>query len=531
MKTKKNRVISPTAGMQPLAVIDIGATAIRANIAETDGHGAVRVLESLHQAVNLGRDTFAGGMIEPERTEQCVAILKRFRTVMRRYGIVSGEAMRAVATSVRDAANVDFFLDRIFMATGIRVQVIEEIEVHRLTYMALQQVFAARPALAQGDVLTVEIGGGSSKLLLIRDGLVTFAASVKLGSLRLRELVENDKTPIHQVRALLDQHIRRIIEPLRLSLPAGNVPTLIMGVADFPFAVSQFFATAPESPVIRLTRKTLAAAERVITLSPEALVQRYHLSFEEAETAGPAMLTHVRLAQVFAAREVYAARVSLRQGMLIEAAAGRQGAKRFREQVLHSALVLGRRYGIDERHARHVSDLAVRFFRDFQDEHGLSEQHEILLRTAALLHDIGSFISNRGHHKHSMYLVANSELFGLTAHETRLVAVIVRYHRRALPCAQHVEFMALNRDDRAVVTRLASLLRLADALDRGHSQAIRNLRLTRNDRELTLATGDLEDVALERAGLREKADLFEITYGRQVVLRSAPLLKAPEYHG
>lgn len=520
----------PADAPRVLAVIDIGATAIRADIAETSA-GGVKVLESLHQAVNLGRDTFTGGVIEPEKTEQCVLILKGFRDVMLRYGIASGDAIHAVATSVRDARNVDFFLERIYMATGIRVRVIAELEVHRLAYMALQNVFEARPVLALGQVLAVEIGGGSSKLLLIRNGFVEFADSVKLGSLRLRELVELDRTPASRVRALLDQHIRRVIEPVRRTLPTDTTPTLLMAVGDCPFAISQFFAAAPESPVVRVSRKMLAAAERVIAVSPETLVRRYHLPFDEAETAGPAMLTHVRLAQVFGAREVYAARVNLRQGLLIEAAAGAQWTARFREQVLRSALALGRRYEFDEQHALHVSRLVVQLFRELKVDHGLGEQHEILLQAAGLLHDVGAFISNRGHHKHSMYLVAHSELFGLTAHDIRLASVIVRYHRRALPCADHPEFMNLDREDRTVVLRLASLLRLADALDRGHSQAIRAIRMQLGDKELALVAGDLEDLGLEQTGLREKADLFEITYGRRVVLRSAPSLKAPEYHG
>ncbi len=520
----------PTSSVYPLAVVDIGATAIRAEIAESRG-GHVRVLESLHRAVHLGRETFTGGMIDSDKTAQCVSILRGFRDVMRSYGIESSESIHAVATSIRDAANMDFFLDRIFMATGIKVKVIAEIEVHRLTYMALQRVFEARPSLARGDVLAVEIGGGSSKLLLIRDGFVVFADSVKLGSLRLRELVEIEGTPLHRVRALMEQNIRRIIEPVRRTLPVDKTPTLIMSVGDCPFAVSRFFTATPDHPVVKVTRSMFAAAERVITISPEKLVRRYHLTLDEAETAGPAMLTHVRLAQVFGARNVYAARVNLRQGLLIEAAAGTQWAARLREQVMRSALALGRRYEFDEEHARHVSHLALLLFRELRDEHGLTERHETLLQVAGLLHDIGAFISNRGHHKHSMYLIANSELFGLTAHDMQLVSVVSRYHRRALPRAAHLEFMAMDRDDRAVILRLASLLRVADALDRGHSQTIRQVRITRNEDNLTLATDDVDDVGLEQMGLREKADLFEVTYGRRVVLSAIPDVRGKEYHG
>ena len=144
---------------RPVAVIDVGATAIRMVIAEIDATGQVHQLESLQQGVPLGKDTFTKGRIRPETIEECVNILRGYRRVMREYGVAKNDQIRAVATSsVREAENRDAFLDRVYTATEIDLEAIEEPEVTRLTYVAVQDVLRDQPQLAGGNVLIIEVG-------------------------------------------------------------------------------------------------------------------------------------------------------------------------------------------------------------------------------------------------------------------------------------------------------------------------------------------------------------------------------------
>ena len=129
---------------------------------------------------------------------------------------------------------------------------------------------------------------------------------------------------------------------------------------------------------------------------------------------------------------------------------------------------MAEKYQVDLDHARSVADVAVRLFDAFQADHGLGPRQRLLLRVAALLHEVGGFVSSRAHHKHSEYLIANSEIFGLNRHETVLVSQIARYHRRSVPRPSHPSYMALPRESRIIVNKLAALLRVADALIRGH---------------------------------------------------------------
>jgi exopolyphosphatase/guanosine-5'-triphosphate,3'-diphosphate pyrophosphatase len=228
----ENPAVVPPAGARTAAVIDVGSTAIRMEIAEIGAGGAVRTLESLQQPVHLGKDTFTTGRIQQSTIEECVRILKGFRRVMEEYGVTEPGQVRAVATSsVREAANRETFLDRVYMATRINVQAIDEAEETRLTYMAVQEILQQEPDLKRGDALVIEVGGGDTELLLIQDGYVTYSNTFRLGTLRMRETLGTQHTSPQRALATLLKQIQLSADQIRRSVPvarttrAGLVPS------------------------------------------------------------------------------------------------------------------------------------------------------------------------------------------------------------------------------------------------------------------------------------------------------------------
>ena len=161
----------------------------------------------------------------------------------------------------------------------------------------------------------------------------------------------------------------------------------------------------------------------------------------------------------------------------------------------------------------------------------MDERYELLLRIAGLLHEVGVFISDRGHHKHSMYIILNSDLFGLTRKEITLIALVARYHRRAMPRAYHTEYTSLDRDDRLAVAKLAAMLRLADCLDRKHLQDLKNVTFSREKDRFVITVNDVPDLALEQLALRDKANMFEQIFGAKVALRTAVSADEAITHG
>jgi exopolyphosphatase / guanosine-5'-triphosphate,3'-diphosphate pyrophosphatase len=199
--------------------------------------------------------------------------------------------------------------------------------------------------------------------------------------------------------------------------------------------------------------------------------------------------------------------------------AGRVSADDFEQQVLASADALGRRYRLDREHGRHVAMLAACLFDELREEHGLSDRERLLLKVASLLHDVGIYVSLRAHHKHSQYILAESQIFGLSAEETAIVSNIARYHRRGTPQRSHVPYVALDRRDRIVVNKLAAVLRIANALDAEHVQKVRNLHVTRRGSTWVLQLEGTGDLTMERLAATARADMFVETFGRQILVQ------------
>lgn len=533
-KTTSTPQSSAAAGASRLvAVIDIGASGMRLRIAEILADGAVRTLDSLQQAVHLGKDTFTTRRIQTSTVEECVKILKSFRRIMEEYGVTRPDQIRAVATSaVREAENRASVLDRLYMSTQINVETIEGAEENRLTYIAIHDALKQEKRLQKGNAIIVDLGGGSTELLLLEEGLVTFAHSYRLGALRIRETLETYRAPVDRIRALLDQHIRRVVNQLHHTVPVKRVGAMVAVGGDAQFAASLLSPSWADKRVVSLDLKSFCnLADKLATVPVDDLVRQYRIPYQEAETLGPALVAYKQLARVFGVKSILVPKASLRDGLIAEIAAGSAWTEEFSAQAIHSAITLGEKYAFDRRHAEHVAGLSVQLFRALQADHGLDRRYELLLRIAALLHEIGNFVSDRSHHKHSMYLILNSDLFGLGRKDITLIALVARYHRRAAPQPYHEEYQALDRDGRVAVAKLAAILRVADALERNHLPGQRAVSFEREKDQFVVIIQDGQDLTFERLALKEKGNLFAEVYGMPVTVRAGRAARSESIHG
>ena len=505
----------------PVAVIDIGATSIRMAIAEIDSSGSFRSLESLTQAVALGKDTFTGRRIRKPAMEDCVRVLKSYRRLLQEYGITRPDQMRVVATSaVRESLNRLAFIDRIFIATGLEVEVLDEAEVNRITYLGIQPFLQSDPSLAQSRTVVVEIGSGSTELLMVRGGNVIFSNTYRLGSLRLLSQLESYTVPQGKLHQLMERQIERFVDQITEQLDThGPVEMVAMG-GDVRFAASNLLEDWDGESLASIPIQQFEAfARSILPMSEEAIVHRFGISFQDAETIGPALLSYSLLARRLGCSLVRVATTNLRDGLLQDLAHRDSWTAEFRNQIIRSAIHLGRRFGFDEKHARHVASLSRKLFTDLQAEHSLDSRWELILYLAALLHEIGLFINVKSNHKHAMYMIRNSEIFGLSRKDSLLVSLVARYHRRSSPQPSHEGYATLDRQDRVAVAKLASMLRLAIALDESRSQRIASFRCRKQSDRWVIAVAGVEDLSLEQLALRQSGNLFEETFGCGVLLR------------
>lgn len=504
------------------AVIDIGSTSIRMVVAQIHEDGRFQMLDSLHQSVAIGRDTFTRSRITRTTVEDAVKVLRSFSTILREYNIDLRTDVRAVATSaVREARNRIEFLDRVYIATGINVEIIDGSEVNRLTYLGIRPLLQKNAVLRENRLLVVEVGGGSTELLGIDNGSVSFAHTYRMGSYRLREKMEQRAADLSS-KAVLESEIDSAVRQLRETVDGDEQETALLLLGSEARLTARFLLKDwDESTLARIRISELSKlAASVSGMDAEQIALKYKISFEEAQTLGPSLQIHTRLARTFGLRQVFVCGVTLREGLLAETALGNVWAADFVEQILHSAKEIGKKYEAHQPHAECVARHARAIFLALEREHQLEYRYEIILAVAAQLHDIGMFISNAGHHKHSQYLILNSDIFGLGREDIRLVAMVARYHRRALPGTSHLDYAALSREDRLVVNKLAAILRVADALDRTHTETIRDIKVIPEEDQVLIEIKGRNDLVTEKRALSEKGVMFEQVYGRPIVLRS-----------
>lgn len=500
----------------------MGSTAVRLVVAQVYGNGSFQTLDSLQQSVAIGSDTFTRGQISRSTIEETVKVLRNFSSVLAEYNIDLRKDVRAVATSaVREARNRDEFLDRVYMATDINVEVIEGTEVNRLTFLGIRPVLDSNAVLQRDRLLVAEVGGGSTELLGLENGRVAFAHTYRMGSYRLRETMDAIEGSLARRHEVLEMEIDAGIRQFKESVEDhARKPALLLLGGEARLTARLVNPDWDETTLIQIRIADLTQlAQRVSKMDAEKVAKRYHLSFEEAQALGPALEIHVRMAAAFRLKRVYICATTLRDGLLAEAAAGNVWSEDFVEQILGSVGEIGRKYQLDQAHADCVTKHALTLFGALADEHGLDYRYEVILTVAAQLHDIGLFIGNSSHHKHSMYLIENSDIFGLGKEDIRLTALVARYHRRALPQNGHPGYAALSRDKRLVVNKLAAVLRASDALDRSHSQAISNIRVVLTEKALVMETDNTGDFTAERRALADKGRMFEQVYGRTISLR------------
>jgi len=212
--------------------------------------------------------------------------------------------------------------------------------------------------------------------------------------------------------------------------------------------------------------------------------------------------------------------LSIREGVIISQLSGPEHLAReeFNDQIIASAVNLGKRYHLDEAHSSYVTRIALKLYDELEGELGLDRHARLLLQIASILHDIGSFIRSSDHHIHSQYILGHSDIFGLNKDDMNILSNVVRYHRSEVPSPTHLGYISLPRSDRTMVLKLASLLRIADALDRGHSQHIKDFDIELTRDTLILRAKGTHDVTLERLALDEKADLFEEVFGYKLIM-------------
>ncbi len=520
--------------MPRFAALDLGSNALRLRIVEAqasnpgreqlslipDAGSPWREVLSLRAAVRLGSEVFVTGKLASGSIGQACAALREFRQAMDDAKV---DVYRATATSaVREASNKATLVERARREAGIELEVIEGIEEARLIQLAV----ARRLGLGDRRALLVDVGGGSTELTYLDRGRSVWAISLPIGTVRLLEMYLRTPSAVDRARQKL------LVEGVDRAL-AEAVPTLKKMPFEIVVGTGGSLDTLCElcpakgghagyaRAVDVASMKTLLG--KLFALTPDQRRESFGLRPDRSDTIVTAASIFLRVAELFKASAIVAPGVGLKEGILeelVDKYFDRWDTESENRSVLDGCVRLGKRYGFDQAHGELVASLAATLFDDMREFHGLGERERLLLRAAALLHDVGDYVSYGGHHKHSYYLIQHSDIMGLTPGERAVVANVARYHRKSGPDPAHPNFRDLDKDARTKVRSLAAILRIADALDREHLGKVKSVRaeIDGKGRKMTLFVTGEEDRELEEWTVRAKSELLRDVFDLDVAI-------------
>lgn len=507
----------PPLETRTLAAVDIGTNSIRLQIGQLLPDGTIEVLEKAYRMVRLGQDSFRRGRLEPETMQAAVSILREFKRMIDLY---KAYPVWTVATSaLREARNADVFCDRVLLSTGLVVDVIDGSQEGRLTVGAVRAALNEKPPSLGAHTLMCEVGGGGTMLTLLEHGHIEVAHNLGLGAVRLREFVAAGDWSSGSANELIENEIESMIASLEGLIPLRSVRTFFIIGSDARFAAGRIGKKMPNPKFSSITAKAFdRLVDSIRPLSLDELMAKFGLSYNEAETIPAALMIYQKLLHKTSAKRLIVASVTMRDGLLLELARRclKQDDPSFAKEVIQSALALAEKYKVNLPHAQRVADGAVRLFDHLSKEHGLNARHRVLLQAAALLHETGMFVASRSYHKHTCYIVANSEIYGLNRQEMQIVANVARYHRRSAPKPTHIEYMSLPQESRIVVNKLAAILRLAKALDVSDIRRPEQVQFRLEQDKFVLVVSGLSNSSLRKHLLESRNDMFEHVFGLQL---------------
>lgn len=532
-----------------LAALDVGTNSIRLIVTEARDDGTYRLIDDEKEVGRLGRGLARSGQLSGKAMESAVVAIARMKEIASGYGV---HRLKAVGTAaVREASNRDEFLRLVRDRAGLELEVISAEEEARLAHLSVTHAFDLRRV----NAAVVDIGGGSTEVVLSSGSVVEQVYTLPLGAVRLTEMYEGvehgaeepfDEMSEH-LRSVVKRHIGRPPFTPQLVVGTGGTFTTLATVAmqrDGKARVGDELEHVGGVRGYELQRSVVNHTLNWLrSMSPKTRTRVPGMSPERVEiiVAGIAIID-----AVMKRLKVNTLRVhdrGIRDGLILSMIreiyphAGTLTGVPL--QRMESVRLFAQRCNYEQAHSDHVARLAVQAFDQIAAQLG-SEALSAgagareLLEAAGVLHDVGYYINYAKHHKHSYHLIVHSDLPGFTHREIEIIANVARYHRSAGPKNKHANFGKLAPADQEMVMRLSAILRVVDGLDRAHAQLVRNLRVELKRNTAWFIVDADQEPAVDIWGAARKSSLFLKAFGLEPRFDwsgAQPLLPSMAEHG
>lgn len=499
------------SSVQPLriAAIDIGSNSSRLRIADIGPRRSIRIVADRRVRTRLGSDLAKTGRIPAQGLAAFDAAIDSFAAEIKASSV---DKVVAVATAAaRESANGSELIS-IAGKHGITLEIIDAEREGRLAFLGM----ASKVSLRQGCAAVIDIGGGSAQVILSVDGMVCRCVSMPLGAVRLTQQFGGPATSSRGRFGAMRNFIRRTIET---SLTDWNRDVdLVVGTGGTLTTVAAMHEVRKKGPphprvisTLRVSEDIAKPLEKLRRIPAAGRGDFPGVPLERADIIVAGLTVAAELLDRLGASTFRTVEGGIREGLIVEAFDKQQGTAPSSPE--EAAKRLAQRCDDDLPHSRHVVKLCEQIVRSLPVKMRPTPREAQLLALAAELHDIGVFVEYEKHHKHSWALIRNARLPGLSPSELAIVAALARYHRKSVPRDAHPELADLSAKDRRNVSHLASILRIADGLDRSHEQRVTDVHIKVSRKATRCFVRGEGDLHAEMAAANKKSDLWKIHFG------------------
>ncbi len=497
------------------AVIDIGSNEVRFRVAQS-GKSHLKYLESLSYPIALGRDTFDTGKISFEKTEKTCEIIKNFLQVASEYNVTQ---IKAIASSaIREATNREYILDQIKIKTSLDVEVIDDAEEKIWLYKLMK--YLTDPKLTNSAMM-IFIGSGSIGISVMENDIIRYAQNIKLGSMRISEIFNEVHETSDEFYLVVEEYFNSFLDLFEKNLP-GNIKHFIAAGNEIS-AIGELCEAKTENFLLYISKEKLNNLyNKMKFMTVDRIALDYELPEDKAEVIIPALCIYNNLLNLTKAEQIVAPVIFLSDAVIFSMVYPEEYtaiSKEFNKHTIFSARKLSERYLVPHGHIDRVVNFAVKIFDKMKKIHGMGSKEKLLLQMAAILHDVGKFINVQDHYYHSYNIIKGLDLVGLNNREKEIVASMSLYHSRITPSSQQGSYSSLAPEDRVLVSKLTAILRLADSLDRSHSEKFENIDVKISDENLIITIQTDKNTDLEQWSFDEKGRFFTEVFGIKAILR------------
>ncbi|MCR5754180.1 MAG: HD domain-containing protein [Acetatifactor sp.] len=506
--------------VKTFAAIDIGSFEQTMKIYELSGKNTMREIDCVSKRLNLGSDTYAKGKIGNEKMDELCETLKEFSKIMDTYKV---NAYRAYGTSaIRETANTEILLDQIAQRTGIFVEVLSNSEQRFLDYKSIASRGESFRKIIEEKTAVVDVGGSSIQLSLFENDTLVSTQNLKLGVLRIRDMLRTINAGHTQVEELVDEMASaQLATYKKLYLKDREIHNLII-VDDYisPIAIKR--SKNSDRQVVTSTDMCDKYLKMYRENNRMQLAQFFDIPEESVELVQISAILIRRIALLMGVEHIWAPGVTLCDGMVYEYAEQCKmlsGEHDFEKDIVACAANISKRYMGSKKRGETLEQITTTIFDSMKKIHGLGKRERLYLRIAAILHDCGKYISLMNIGESSYNIIMATEIIGLSHLEREIVANIVRFNHSKFEYQNSMSIGSLDREAYLVVAKLVAILRLANSLDRSHKQKFKGIKASVHEHELVLSVDTQEDITLESSFFAMYTDFFKEVFSITPVLK------------